>query len=462
MGFAPPRRRQSRYQFAILVLDLIWSVAGMAIAAWLIPDHAPQLHRSLVWPFLLLLPALWCLFIYFAGQYYPRPWQAPYLTVLDMFKALALATAMAVAFTYAARPGVLAGRGFYFLSAFTVWFLGSVTRLIALAALPREKFGRRYVLLGLGRRAQAMAAAIGRAQARGERLVGCVALAGEAAGEGAPPVLGAPEDLPRLIDEHSLTNLVVCSDGDHRAAVARAMAECEMRGLRVESMPGAFERLTESAPIFAAGGEWVAGIETHPRTRYATRLKRLLDMAAALLLTPLAAALIPISAVAIKLTSPGPVFYTQTRVGRGGREFTFVKLRTMVDGAERETGPVWATLADPRVTPIGRLLRRLRLDELPQLWSVLRGEMSLIGPRPERPHFVEQFIERIPYYKLRLLVPPGISGWAQVHHGSDLTERDVYNKLRFDLYYVRHLSFALDLRIAGRTLAVIFGRQPTR
>lgn len=190
--------------------------------------------------------------------------------------------------------------------------------------------------------------------------------------------------------------------------------------------------------------------ETAASTRnglYAGLPKRALDLLGALLLTPGALVICGLAALAIKLTSPGPVLYRQRRIGRGGREFCFPKLRTMVNDAERDCGPVWAPPDDPRVTPVGAFLRRYRLDELPQLWCVLRGEMSLIGPRPERPHFVHRLREQLPHYDERLAVRPGITGWAQIHRPSDTCVADAAEKLRYDREYVRALSLALDLRI---------------
>ncbi len=191
------------------------------------------------------------------------------------------------------------------------------------------------------------------------------------------------------------------------------------------------------------------------RTPYAGAPKRLLDILGALLLLPGALVLLGLAVIAVRLTSRGPALYVQPRVGLAGREFTFVKLRTMLDGAERETGPVWAAPDDPRITPVGRVLRRLRIDELPQLWCVLRGDMSLIGPRPERPYFVRRLRAELPRYDERLSVRPGISGWAQVHRPSDRSVADVAEKLRYDLQYVRDLSLGLDLRIALATVYVV-------
>jgi lipopolysaccharide/colanic/teichoic acid biosynthesis glycosyltransferase len=191
------------------------------------------------------------------------------------------------------------------------------------------------------------------------------------------------------------------------------------------------------------------------RNRYA-EFKRAIDILFALPSLIVALPIIGVLAVLVKLTSRGPVFYKQDRVGKGGRVFKIVKLRTMVEDAEARTGPVWATADDPRETPLGRILRRTHLDELPQLWNVLRGDMSLIGPRPERPVFVEQFKREIPHYTERLAVRPGITGWAQVNHVYDQSVEDVRRKVEFDCEYIQRMGWRIDLKIMVATVARMF------
>ncbi len=159
-----------------------------------------------------------------------------------------------------------------------------------------------------------------------------------------------------------------------------------------------------------------------------------------------------LAALAVRLTSRGPVLYRQIRVGKNGVPFTLYKFRSMYDGAEDKTGAVWAQLDDPRVTPVGRWFRRLRIDELPQLWNVLRGEMALVGPRPERPEFVKSFAEKIQFYRQRHCVRPGVTGWAQINHKYGDTVEDTIVKLEYDLYYIKHISLSLDAYIVFQTL----------
>jgi len=164
-------------------------------------------------------------------------------------------------------------------------------------------------------------------------------------------------------------------------------------------------------------------------------------------------------AIAIKIDSPGTVFFSQQRCGLNDSVFKMIKFRSMFKDAEKHSGPVWSQKDDPRVTKVGKILRKLRLDEIPQMYNVLKGEMSLVGPRPERPFFVEKLAKEIPYYKRRLKVRPGITGWAQVKHKYDESVEDVKEKLRYDLFYIENMSISMDLKILFRTIfVVIFGK----
>lgn len=192
------------------------------------------------------------------------------------------------------------------------------------------------------------------------------------------------------------------------------------------------------------------------RKRYA-EFKRAIDILFALPGVVIATPVTLFLALLVKLTSRGPAFYLQERVGKDGRVFKIIKLRTMVADAEAATGPVWAKENDPRETRLGRFLRRTHLDELPQFWNVLKGDMSLIGPRPERPVFVEKFRQEIPGYTIRLSVRPGITGWAQINHPYDRTLDDVRRKLDYDREYIRMMGWGIDLRIMAATAARMLG-----
>jgi lipopolysaccharide/colanic/teichoic acid biosynthesis glycosyltransferase len=165
------------------------------------------------------------------------------------------------------------------------------------------------------------------------------------------------------------------------------------------------------------------------------------------------------AAVAIRLTSPGPIFYRQRRVGKEGKVFTIVKLRSMWQDAEARTGAVWATAGDARVTPVGRVLRRTRLDEVPQLWNVLKGDMSFVGPRPERPEFVSSLSEQIPFYGQRHVVRPGVTGWAQIRHDYTSDVDGTMEKLQYDLFYIKNMSMAFDIFVLIETIKTVLVRR---
>ena len=207
-------------------------------------------------------------------------------------------------------------------------------------------------------------------------------------------------------------------------------------------------------------GGGIAGLFARYLKRGFAEVKRTLDFIGALLLMVVFGPIIVFFAVLVKLTSRGPAFYKQVRVGRNNTNFKMIKLRTMYVNAENKTGPVWAKKDDPRVTPLGRFLRATHLDETPQLFNVIRGQMSLIGPRPERVHFVIKFHKTIDNYQKRLAVRPGITGLAQVKHKYDETEEDVKIKLRYDLAYISSMSWRTDFKIALWTVKALAGKNP--
>jgi exopolysaccharide biosynthesis polyprenyl glycosylphosphotransferase len=237
-----------------------------------------------------------------------------------------------------------------------------------------------------------------------------------------------------------------------------ALLDVRLRGVPVDHLASAYERYTGKIALAALRPSWLIFSPGFRYTRLLAAAKRTLDVGAAgiglLIGLPLAA----IVAVAVKLTSPGPVFYSQRRVGQNGRLFTIHKFRSMRVDAELATGAVWATPSDPRLTPIGQFLRSTRLDELPQLWNVLRNDMSLVGPRPERPEFVSRLERDVPFYSQRHLVKPGLTGWAQISYSYGASVDDALQKLQYDLYYLKHMSVVFDVFILVATLRTIWLR----
>jgi exopolysaccharide biosynthesis polyprenyl glycosylphosphotransferase len=232
-------------------------------------------------------------------------------------------------------------------------------------------------------------------------------------------------------------------------------------GVALRPMPIVYEEITGRVPVDYIGDNWYVALPLgHASTGSVYPIvKRAFDLVSASLGAMLFCIALPFIALAIKLDSPGPLFYTQERVGQGGRIFRVRKLRTMVVNAEQNGQAVWATKNDPRVTRVGKILRKMHVDEFPQFWNILRGEMSAVGPRPERPEFVAQLEHRIPFYRLRHAVKPGMAGWALVNAGYVDSLEIAQLRVEYDLYYIKHQSLWLDLWILFRTVVqvVAFG-----
>lgn len=219
------------------------------------------------------------------------------------------------------------------------------------------------------------------------------------------------------------------------------------------------ERMTGRVPVEHGGRDLdlMLSIKQSSGDRLYLATRRVVEVIMVLLCMPIVALLLPLIGVANWLIAPGDLFYVQERIGQAGEPFKLIKFRTMVMDAEKGTGAVWASPNDKRITPVGRLLRKTHLDELPQLWNILKGEMSLIGPRPERPHFVKQLAEEIPFYRIRHTVKPGLTGWAQVKYTYGASVEDALVKLQYDLYYIKHQGPYLDLLILIQTVRVVLG-----
>jgi sugar transferase (PEP-CTERM system associated) len=271
--------------------------------------------------------------------------------------------------------------------------------------------------------------------------------------------LGTTRELPEIVAANQAGTIVVALEERRGSFPLEAVLRCKLQGVRIEDWPTFYEKRSGRIFLRNLRPSWLIFSEGFTRTQVTLVLKRVVDLSVSSLFLLLGWPIFLLVSLFIRLESPGPIFFRQERVGQGGRIFTLVKFRTMVPDAEQKTGPVWATEADPRITRVGRWLRTTRLDEFPQIINVLKGEMSFVGPRPERPHFVAQLQEKIPFYSHRHSVKPGITGWAQVRYRYGATVEDAEEKLQYDLYYIKHLSGFLDIRILFATFGVVlFGK----
>jgi sugar transferase (PEP-CTERM system associated) len=268
-------------------------------------------------------------------------------------------------------------------------------------------------------------------------------------------LLAKTKDLLTLVDELQ-PDIVVAALPEMRGVLRTPdLLECRLRGVQVDEWPTFYEKQTGKVLVTGLRPSWLIFSDGFVKTHFMQAVKRGLDIAVSALGLLVASPVMLAVCVAIKLGSRGPVIFRQTRVGLRGRIFNLYKFRSMTAGAERRSGAVWAASDDPRITRVGRVLRKTRLDELPQLFNVLRGDMSLVGPRPERPEFMRLLQREIPFYGERLAVKPGLTGWAQVRHAYAASVEDTLEKLQYDLYYVKNLSPFLDLLILLHTVQVV-------
>jgi sugar transferase (PEP-CTERM system associated) len=274
-----------------------------------------------------------------------------------------------------------------------------------------------------------------------------------------PAVVGTPADIDRLVAQHHVDRIVVGLSDRRGKLPLEELLRAKMAGVRVEDATTTYERVTGKILIDDLRPSWLIFSDGFRVSRVTRLIKRTIDLTLSLVMAIVALPLMILTALMVWLDDGTPVLYQQERVGENGGTFVLSKFRSMRKDAERGGRPIWAKDGDDRVTRVGRFIRKTRLDELPQLWNVVRGDMSFVGPRPERPFFVEQLSHAIPFYQQRHAVKPGLTGWAQVKYRYGSSLEDAMEKLRYDLYYIKHLSVFFDLTIVFDTVKVVLFRK---
>jgi len=317
----------------------------------------------------------------------------------------------------------------------------------------------RVLVIGTGATARALARLIALQQDFAYRLVGFVEERDDVPVVRQRDILGTAGDIDRIVTAQHVDRIVVGLSDRRGHLPIEPLLRAKLSGVRVEDATTTYERLSGKILIDDLKPSWLIFSDGFRASRLTRFVKRTLDLALSIIGVLLGAPLMALTALAVKLDSRGPALYSQERVGENGRVFTVFKFRSMRTDAEQAGRPIWAKDQDDRITRVGRFIRKTRLDELPQLWNVMRGDMSFVGPRPERPFFVEQLAREIPFYIQRHAVKPGLTGWAQVKYQYGSSIEDAMEKLRYDLYYIKHLSIVFDLTIVLDTVKVIlFGK----
>jgi sugar transferase (PEP-CTERM system associated) len=376
-----------------------------------------------------------------------------------LFQALGVASMLLAVFYYL-LPQLIIGRGIFFLSIGFVMIVTFLWRIFYNFLVRRKRLDQRTLIIGTGPLAKEITTTTLEQMDTGFKVIGFISDDPLKIGTSLvnPAIIGDYLHMSELIDKEKPDRIIVALEERRGKFPIAQLLNCKMRGFTIEDGIHFYEHLTGRLHIEDLRPSAIIFSEGFNKPKFSMWIKRITEIFLSLIGLILLSPLILLIALVIKLESKGPVFYKQGRVGANGNVFKLLKFRSMKEDAEPE-GPVWAQQVDPRITRVGAYLRKLRLDELPQMINVLKGDMSFVGPRPERPFFVEQLKKDIPYYDQRHTIKPGITGWAQIKYPYGDCRQDAIEKLKYDLYYIKNLSYFFDLLIIFETIKVVlFGR----
>ncbi len=449
-----------------LLLDLVTLAGAWSVFYW-IRIRSGLITTTVVpdfWMPMVVLCVYWVVLFYFFGLY--RSWYAQSrfdeltgIVRAGTFGVLILFFAIVVDDQWGGSPvhSRLLILGYWSL---TILFVGggrlfqhTLQKRLLLAGVGL----RSAVIVGWSQKAFTLMESLRQYPALGYKVIGFVPAtpAVDATEYRGVPVLGPAERLTDVIDRHGIKDILIALDTTEHDKLLSIIASCNGHDVSLKIIPDLYDIISGQARTNQIYGFPLIEITPQLMQPWERAMKRIVDIVVSATILLIGMPLWILVAIAIKLDSRGPVLYHQRRVGKDEKQFNVLKFRSMHQDAEKRSGPVWANKSDPRVTRVGRIIRKLRLDEVPQLINVLDGDMSLVGPRPERPFFVEQLSKEIPLYKRRLKVRPGITGWAQVKHKYDESIDDVRKKVEYDLYYIENISWRMDLKILLHTIVVV-------
>ena len=436
----------------LLIFSAILSVAAVrfGLDISVVMDYDPYLFKT------ILMTAVYLISLYIFDFYRPEYCRPGQQMILKLFQAT-MVSAVFLFSIYFLFPEVKTWRGIS---------LGTVLAVPLLLIGWRKLLSRwpdaglseeRVLIVGSGDFARKIGSDIYSQTGNGLRLVGFIdddpAMLGKSIVN--PGVIGGYGDIARLAGDKGISRIIVALPDRRAKLPMSALLDCKLKGVTIEEGETFKERISGKIPLDQLKPSWMVFSDGFKSLRSKKILKRLFDISFSVFLFVTLLPLMLLVALIIKLDSKGPAIFKQIRTGENGREFEIYKFRSMRQDAESATGPVWAKTEDDRVTMAGRIIRKLRIDELPQLINVIKGDMSFVGPRPERPYFVEKLKEAIPYYEVRAAVKPGITGWAQIKYPYGATFHDALEKLQYDIYYIKNMSLFLDWLIIFQTIRIV-------
>ncbi len=458
------RLRPAERRTILLIGDLLVTLIALFIALyfwayrdnWL--DFSWEFLKNRPYFWFYLMPLMWIMLM--TELYDVRRASRSKETLIGIITAAGVGVGIYFVLFFFAAKGTLPrfSVGTFILS---VFFLTLLWRLAYINVFTAPQFMRRVLVIGAGRSGIVLAQVVKNSWPPPFYLAGYIDDDLDKRGQTFEdrPVLGGSQNLLTAVKEQNITDLVFAISGDMNPEMFKVLMQAEEQGVEITTMPIVYEELLGRVPIFLLQSDWL--LRSFVDQAHAGQLfelaKRAMDLAGGLIGTLVLLALFPFLSLLIMLDDGFPIIHSQKRIGRSGRAYTIIKFRTMCKDAEKDGKPRLAQENDDRVTRIGRLLRKSHLDELPQFLNVLAGEMSLVGPRSERPELVDELQECIPFYRARLLVKPGLTGWAQINQSYAANIEEMGIKLEYDLYYIKHRNLMLDITILLQTFGQVFG-----
>ena len=404
----------------------------------------------------VVLTLTYVIYFYYFDLYTPDMYRPSRAMFTRLMSASVLATVTLLTIFYMV-PSLRTWRGILLIDTLMLPPMILLWRLLFSRVKSLNLPSKRVLIIGSGDLAKKIGGAIHRQSEYGLKLAGFIDDDPAKLGVSivTPGVVGGYGDISRVVASDRISMIIVALPDRRSKLPMSALLDCKLKGISVIEGETFNERLTGNIPLDHLKPSWMVFSDGFQSLRSRKTVKRVFDIVFAVFCLIFSAPLMLLTAALVKLESRGPVIFSQVRVGENGKDFNIYKFRSMRADAEAKTGPVWANATDNRVTRVGRVIRKIRFDELPQLINVLKGDMSFVGPRPERPFFVSQLKEKIPYYEMRTVVKPGLTGWAQIKYPYGATEHDALEKLQYDIYYIKNMNPLLDMLIFFWTIKVV-------
>ncbi len=448
-------------KFAFVALESLFIFGMVLVGAFLrfLDDPSNFYAYEYLLPKALLIVLSIQLSLYYFDLYDLKVFQNKMDLIIRLFQALGISS-IVLAIAYYVFPFLMIGRGIFLVSLTFISLTIILWRIGYHHILKKKKLDQKILIIGTGPLAQNIAKEVLDKGDSGFKVIGFISEDRDRVGERLvnPSIIGDYSQIDQLATHGKVDRIVVALEERRGKFPQSELLHCKMKGIPVEEGVEFYEHLTGRLQVESLRPSFLIFSDGFKKSKLTIWLKRVIGFGLALTGLTILSPFILILSLVIKLDSSGPVFYKQKRVGENGKVFKLIKFRSMVENAEAN-GPVWAEKEDRRVTRVGRWLRKWRLDEIPQMFNVLKGDMSFVGPRPERPYFVETLKKEIPFYDQRHSVKPGITGWAQIRYPYGASKEDALEKLKYDLYYIKNLSPLLDLVIIFETIKVVlFGK----